>query len=119
MNTEPIDFHGCMHGVQARKLWQRLFDFYREKGCPLGNLDNLLVDYQNCVKVFDSLSGEEMATECFMWVCDPSSYRTQWAPHSHFAVMSPRQQAARQDEEFAVWCEVSYDKATFEILRND
>jgi hypothetical protein len=50
-----VNLHGSMHDVRARRLWQVLFDFYREKGGDLKNLDNLLIDYTRCFEVLNNL----------------------------------------------------------------
>ena len=53
--TETIEFRGSMRDCIPRILWQRLFDFYREHGGKIDHMDNMLIYYQNCLKLADSI----------------------------------------------------------------
>lgn len=48
-----LDFRGSMYECRSRVLWQALFNLYRERGCNLDNLDNLLIDLKNCEKIIE------------------------------------------------------------------
>ena len=43
-NDIVMRFSGDMWDVRPRRLWQQLFDFYRSNGCPLGHMDNMMID---------------------------------------------------------------------------
>jgi hypothetical protein len=39
-------------------------------------MDNILIDYDNCLKLFDELD----ESETFIWACDKGCYYTTWKP---------------------------------------
>ena len=50
LSTKSINLYGSYDdGVRSRRIWQQLFDIYREHG-DLSNMDNMLIDYDNCLK---------------------------------------------------------------------
>lgn len=75
-----------MWDCRPRMLWQKLFDFYREQGCKLEHLDNLLIDFVNCQKLFDEelLNLNEKTTVHFIFGCDPGYSNTTWIPQKHW-----------------------------------
>lgn len=48
----PIDLSSSYESpsLVARKIWQELFNFYRERSGDLSNMDNLLCDYPIIIK---------------------------------------------------------------------
>lgn len=71
-----IDFGGIPWERRPFMLWQQLFDYYRMHGCLLDNMHNILIDLDNCKKLFDDL--HENKRICFIWGCDLGHYRTTW-----------------------------------------
>lgn len=52
---KQTDLRGSTQDCFPRILWQGLYDFYAARGGDLTNLDNLLIDYENCKKLFDGV----------------------------------------------------------------
>lgn len=114
--VEPIviRFHGDMWDVRPRRLWQRLFDFYREQGCPLDHMDNMLIDLRNCIEAMDAT--HEAASVRFMWGCDPGHYRTTWINEQVWVDTGIELCVAISSFEWFVLCELTADEATFTII---
>ncbi len=69
---------GCLYSTWPRLLWQGLFNRYREHG-DLANMDNMLLDYDNCQAFFNDAVGDEGA---FLWGIYDGHYSTTWIPSS-------------------------------------
>lgn len=57
--------------VPAYLLWQMLFDRYREEGCLLSNMHNILVDYDSCKEMVGNYDRA-------IWSCSPGDYVTEF-----------------------------------------
>ena len=75
--TKTICLRGYLFQARPRVLWQGLFDFYRDHGGYLGNMDNMLLDYENCKEVFQRVNRGEPADFVFMF-CD-GGWHTSWS----------------------------------------
>ena len=72
--TKPLAFRGSMASCYPRMLWQRLFDIYKEVGCDLAHLDNLLIDYGLVKTIIDEL--KPSSPSVFIWGCYSKSFQT-------------------------------------------
>ena len=77
-----LSFHGDMYSILPRKLWQVLYNIYSEASCDLTNLDNLLIDYDNCKDLFNQLERGQEAV--FTFGCEPKHWMTTWIPENQF-----------------------------------
>jgi len=105
-----------MWDVRPRLLWQKLFDFYRGCGCPLNNMDNILIDYRNCQELFNRIASGE--TEQFLFQLEPGHLMTSWLNQSSwFNKDDPTSTVNQQGWDFAVLVTVNEEKAKFKILK--
>lgn len=104
-----VSFHGRLWDVRPRILWQSLFDFYRQQGCHLDHLDNMLIDLRNCTEVFDKLRNSQ--TVKFLWGCNPGHSETTWIEESSFEDYSIEMIVTIAAFDYFVLCEVSGDEA--------
>lgn len=95
-----ISFRGDMYSVLPRKVWQILYNIYSEAGCDLTNLDNLLIDYDNCKELFDNLKKEEEVV--FIFGCSHRTYPTTWISENKF--WDDKQSMIEFN-----WCDVMYE----------
>ena len=79
-STEFVPFAGDMVEIHPYRVWQKLFDYYRERDCMLGRMHNLMIDYENCKKLFETLDGKVV----FLWGCDTGSWSTRWCNEDRF-----------------------------------
>ena len=104
-------FDGDMWECRPRKLWQKLFDFYRQNGCPLDNMDNILIDLRSCTRAFEE---SRKGTVRFLWGCDPGYYPTTWTD-----IKEGEQEIKNimygSGFEWLVLCELTEDRATFTV----
>lgn len=107
-----MQFRGDMWDVRPRRLWQQLFDFYRENGCPLDRMDNMLIDLRNCVEAFDMAHD---GTLRFLWGCDPGYYNTTWINEESWKDVGIDMCMSFSSFEWFVLCDLTADKATFTI----
>lgn len=112
-----IDFRGSLWNVRPRILWQSLFNFYRQQGCPLDHLDNMLIDLRNCTEVFDKLTNNQ--TVEFLWGCNPGHSETTWIAESSFEGYSIEVITTISAFDYFVLCEVSGDEAKFTEVTGD
>ena len=115
--SAPVDafvmrFRGDMWDVRPRRLWQRLFDWYRENGCPLDRMDNVLIDLRNCVDAFDRTVDGPVR---FLWGCDPGCYQTTWINEESWKDVGLEIVMACSAFDWFVYCELDGDTATFTI----
>ena len=110
-----VNFRGSMRDVRARMLWQRLFDFYREQGCPLDHMDNMLIDLRNCVEAMDGLGG---GSTRFLWGCTPGHCMTTWQPDGAWINGDVELTCEWANGDWFVLCELSEDEARFTVLGN-
>ena len=75
---KTVNIRGTVHSVKPRTLWQQLFNFYRENGGDLDNLDNLLVDFNNCRELFNSQDRLFWKTTKFVWGLRDDGMSTDW-----------------------------------------
>jgi hypothetical protein len=109
-----VRFRSDMRDVRARRLWQRLFDFYRENQCPLGHMDNMLIDLQNCVEVMEAtLTTIEPVR--FLWGCDTGHNMTTWINERSWKDISIETCMKISGFDFFVLCEVTKDEARFQV----
>lgn len=113
-DTKTLDFRGSMWDCRSRMLWQVLFDYYREQGCPLERMDNMLCDHTNCVKLSEGFRHEPVI---FMWGCDSGCFLTWWVESSQWEGQSPEWFASWQCWDFAVLVEVGEELATFRVCQ--
>ena len=86
-----LDFRGSMWDCRPRMLWQKLFDFYRDSGCPLDHMDNILIDLRNCQELFDSDDlGFMKGTLHFIFGWCPGHFMTTWIPRQSWLSDDPK-----------------------------
>ena len=113
---EPIvvDFRGSMWDCRPRMLWQKLFDFYRESGCTLEHLDNLLIDFGNCQELFDKklLHPNEGVTVHFIFGCNVRDFMTTWVERERWWVdHDPKQTIEFLSYDRCLICSVNSNEA--------
>lgn len=78
-----ITFRGYMFDCRHRLLWQALFDIYRQHSGDLSNMDNLLIDLENCNCVVHDVM-ELGKPRRFVWGMDVGGYQTAWIDEADF-----------------------------------
>jgi len=107
-----LDFRGSMWDCRPRMLWQKLFDFYRESGCELGHLDNLLIDYENCKKLFDTPHVYyKKGTTHFIFGCESKQFMTTWISQTSWIYDSPKHTMLLSNYDSHLVCSVNADQA--------
>lgn len=114
MHPIVMQFCGDMWDVRARRLWQRLFDFYRKNGCPLEHMDNMIIDLRNCVDVMETAITTSEHVR-FLWGCDRGHYRTTWINEHSWKGVSMETCMAISGFDFFVLCEATVDEVRFEV----
>lgn len=112
---KSILFSGSPWDTRPRILWQELFNAYREFECDLSNLDNLLIDFENCKNLFDELNGDtERAV--FLWGCYKGSFPTTWIPDKKWldSGLSFGEFLHFQTYDHYLLCTVTSEQASFE-----
>jgi len=59
---KSISFSCSVYECLPRKIWQVLFNFYRENGGDLDDMDNMLIDYEQCKKFIEQTVKSEVPT---------------------------------------------------------
>ena len=101
-----------MWDVRPRRLWQQLFNFYRENECPLDNMDNILIDLENCVEAIEK---SHDGTVRFLWGCDPGYYFTTWMNEERWEGIGLQTAIDYSSFDWFVLCELTADEAKFTI----
>jgi len=106
--SKIISLRGSDHNCFPRILWQQLFNFYREKGGDLNNLDNLLIDHDCCKKLFEEMQFDGKAV--FIFGCDSNYFTTEFI-HAE-TLMEYKEDLKRAVElfsicDFHILCEVT------------
>lgn len=110
-SIDVLQFRGDIWDVRPRRLWQRLFDFYRQNGCPLDRMDNMLIDLRHCVNAFDLTQHQEKIR--FLWGCYPGNYNTTWISEESWRDMGIDMCISISSFEWFVLCELTADEAIF------
>lgn len=79
----------------CRVLWQDLFNFYRERGGSMTNMDNILIDYENCKELFEIVGSGD-----FLFAFDVDTCRTTW---QNRVDKYPRMEPKSYVESFMPW----------------
>lgn len=73
---KPVRLTGSSLGNVARKIWQLLFEVYRQKS-DLSNMDNMLIDYEHCVSWSKRLTDiNDTTIYKFYWGCNIDNWFT-------------------------------------------
>lgn len=114
VTLDPIklDFRGLMWDCRPRMLWQKLFDFYRRSKCDLKRLDNLLLDYENCKKLFDEefIYPQKKAVH-FIFGCESSHFMTTWIPQRSWLYDSPKHTVLFSNYDNNLVCSINSERA--------
>lgn len=114
--TGRVSLRGYLQDVKPRVLWQSLFNLYRELGCPLDRMDNILLDLENCQRAVNMASDKPLA---FIWSCEPGDYRTLWRYEWEWSIADPTQYAMTLVEAWVVLCKLTGHEATFNIIKSE
>jgi len=106
-------FRGHHWESKPLELWQHLFDFYREKGCPLDRMSNMLIDLRNCT---DACQRAYDGTVQFLWGINPGNYETTWINEDQWFGLSLETVATLKGFDWYVLCELTKDEARFSLL---
>lgn len=98
--------------LRAREIWQELFNFYKQNNCPLDKMDNILIDYDNCLKLFDNPE----LNEVFIWACDKGCYYTTWKPVEVDEV-DDAVRWVKADYDVVILVKVTRDSVTFDVKK--
>lgn len=71
MQDKILDMQSNVYNVNTRKIWQELFNYYKEYG-DLSNLDNMLIDYDT----IEFLRKGESNNCIFLWGYHAECYST-------------------------------------------
>lgn len=109
-----IDLSYRMYECIPRVIWQQLFNFYRENCGDLGNLDNLLIDYENCKKFFDQCVDREKPITFIFGMCEKSG-NTTWIEEEYFwEDIQVRIAASSFDHH--ILCTITQKEFSYEVL---
>lgn len=113
-----ISFRTHQEDVIPRKIWQQLFNLYREHGGPLDNMDNILIDLRNCEQIMSDIGGEDI-TKRFLFGFNYQNYMTTWIPEEKWIDPDCTKAIQFLSHDFFVLCEVSRDGAKFTWLTDE
>lgn len=109
---KTISFDGRMWDCRARDLWQGLFDFYRCCGGSLDHMDNLLIDFKNCMGAMDRVADGSMVK--FLWGAYLNCGFTYWVDEDKWINSDPVMTNTGCGYDIYVIVELSKDQAVLE-----
>jgi hypothetical protein len=108
-----VDFSTHMWSVRPRVLWQKLFDLYRDNGCPLEHMDNILIDFQYCLEAFNEMLDKDAIN--FLWGLYPGHYQTTWVKEKSWSEIGVDDFVSMSNFDFFVLCQLTKEKAVLTI----
>lgn len=78
-----IDLSKVDSEIWAHKLWQKLFDVYREFDCPLDDMHDMMCDFNNIRRLLEGHTTLDQISE-FYWYFDPGYRFTVFDIRQHY-----------------------------------
>jgi len=82
-------------------------------------MDNMLIDHENCKKVFDELNNINIKEVQFIWGCNKKNFMTLWVSEKSWHGASYLETSDMSGYDFTILCRVTDEKATFEVIHKE
>ena len=97
--------------TQATQIWQELFNHYREKGCPLDDMFDMLIDFKELIKLLEKR--EEVQ---FIWACNPGMRFTELINNEKIEQFGIQGCVEHYGAHYNILCQIKDNEATFTKL---